>query len=575
MWFCRWLAGGQLWVNMVKNRRRLHVRFTQDVPHSTKQPCSFIVHLIAQSRKIVRSLDDGAQLILRNKRNEFLITWTRTSLRFASVTPIKNESADRMADEKPKREIKRSCPAEAFTNFCKKLIEATPKYMYFILASDCWAGRSVDEARRRKQNCHLETGTGSDMALRLHNARIADGGFHCFTFIVEQFSNVSDAVFSKPFFFGGHRWRLQGGVKEGQFGVFLRWMGGGEYSANTKCTIKFGLEIQNVLDPSKSVYVGSMDEEDEFAKVGFGSGWSRLISEKEIRDPCAGFLDGDCIYVELRCQMVQTLFEQNMVVNVSAGTHSVASSQFSLYGNEWSIVLFPRGEPKAGHAPQYDNAAIYLHRVAVSPLRFKMTFSLFVKGKKEVQITHHFCDNELSTTFGVEKFMRHRELKAFAKGGTATIGVKITSVEPYFYLGLDTKEWKPPDTMGEPCAFEDYTLLPMSLHAGCSEDEKLMLKLMFDPESKHNSLDSSAYYMKILWTIRVFCLKQFDKSITMNSWDVIGRSSFCYSQDEMSVTLPLQLSEVCTVSLGSTDSSCQSGAPFLIGSLLCVAAYYF
>ena len=385
------------------------------------------------------------------------------------------------------------------------------------------------------------------MALRLHNTRIVENKLHYFTFIIEEFASVTDAVFSKPFFFAGHRWRLQGGVKEGYVGVFLRWLGGGEFSAKVKCTIRFGLEVRNVKDPSKSVCVESMDEEDEFAKVGSGSGWSKLISEDQIKDPDAGFLEGDCVYLELKCQMVQTSFEDQLVVNVSPGTHSVTSSQFSLFGNEWSIVLFPRGEPKAESAPQYDYTAVYLHREAPGPLRFKMTFALYIKDSKEIQITHHFCHDECSAAFGVEKFIRHRNLKAIAKGGIATVGVRITSVEPYFYFGLDSKEWKPPDEMGEPCPFEDYTKFPFSLKAGCSDAEKLSLKLMFDPgpDFKHVALDNSAYYMKVLWSVRVFCFKYFNRSISVNSWDIPGRSSFCYSQDEMTINFPLQMSEVC------------------------------
>ena len=381
------------------------------------------------------------------------------------------------------------------------------------------------------------------MALRLHNTRILVDDTCCFNFIFEEFSEVKDNVYSRPFFFGGFRWRLQGSVKGQQFGVFLRLFGGGEHTEKVKCKVKFAVEVINNTDPTKSVRAGNINEADEFPRVLFGIGWSKLLAVEAIKKPESGFLDGDNLFVEIRCKMVHTVFEDKLVINLSSRTNFVATSKFSLYSSTWYIVLYPRGEPETNTGQQYEYAAAYLHREEPSMLRFKATYSLFVHGGREVQVSHHFCDSNASTAFGIEKFIRTKDLKAISKGGVVSVGVKISRIEPYYYFGFDTKVWSPPDYLGEGCSIEE---LASALKPSSSDKQWLDMKLVFDPgpECRHLNLNDSAYYVKILWSVRVFCFKDANRSVTVNSWDIPGRSSFCYSQDEISMNTTLQLNEV-------------------------------
>lgn len=380
------------------------------------------------------------------------------------------------------------------------------------------------------------------MALRLHNTRILVDNTCCFNFIFENFLSIGANVYSKPFFFAGYRWRLQGGIKGGQFGVFLRWLGGGQYTDKVKCKIRFSVEIINHRDPSRSVRAGNMREEDEFPKVSFGIGWSKLVPIEDIEKPNSGFLDENNLFVEIKCSMVQTSFEDKLVINLSSRTSHVSSSKFSLYGEEWYLVLYPKGEPRDNHGQHSEHAAVYLHREEPAMLRFKASYSIYVKGGREVQVSHHFCDNNASTAFGIEKFIRTKDLKSISKGGMVSIGVKITSMEPYYYFGFDTANWSPPNNLGGECLIE--SLWPLALKPGSNDKKMLDFSLMFDPKSEYTDLDDSAYYMKILWSVRVFCFKDDNRSVTVNSWDVPVRSAFCHSQDEMSMNTTLELNEV-------------------------------
>lgn len=384
------------------------------------------------------------------------------------------------------------------------------------------------------------------MALRLHNTRLVDGGICCFNFIFEEFSSIGEKVYSRPFFFAGSRWRLQGGVKGGQFGVFLRWLGGGQHTDKVKCNIRFSVEVINNRDPSSSVRVGNMTEPDEFPRVAFGIGWSKLLSVEEIERPNSGFLDDNSLFLEVKCCMVHFLFEDKLVINLSSRTSYVSSSKFSLFGEEWYLVLYPRGEPKSDNSEsqKQEHAAVYLHREEPGVLRFKATYSIFVRGGRETQVSHHFCNNNASTAFGIEKFARTKDLKAVSKGGLVSIGVKITSIEPYYYFGFDTQGWSPPNKLGEGCSIND--VFPLLLKP-CSNDKKMLdFCLMLDPGPKfeHAELEDSAYYMKILWSVNVVCVKDFNRSVTVNSWDVVGKSAFCHSQDEMTMNTTLELNEV-------------------------------
>lgn len=387
------------------------------------------------------------------------------------------------------------------------------------------------------------------MALRLHNTRLLDDGICYFNFIFEDFSSVGENVYSRPFFFGGSRWRLQGGVKGGQFGIFLRWLGGGDYTDKVKCKISFSVEIINNRDPSRSVRAGNMTDGDEFPKVSFGIGWSKLVPVEEIEKPNSGFLDDNNLFVEIKCSMVQIVFEDKLVINVTSRTSHVSSSKFSLYGEEWYLVLYPKGEPKKNSSEnqQQEHAAAYLHREEPGMLRFKATYSIFVRGGREVQVSHHFCNNNASIAFGIEKFTRTKDLKAISKGGVVSIGVKITSIEPYYYFGFDTECWSPPSNLGDGCSINN--VFPLALKPSSSDKKMLDFNLVFDPGPKceHAELEDSAYYMKILWSVNVVCIKDHNRSVTVNSWDVPGRSAFCYSQDEMSMNTTLELNEVLVV----------------------------
>jgi hypothetical protein len=382
------------------------------------------------------------------------------------------------------------------------------------------------------------------MALRLHNTRILENDVQAFTFIIEEFKDVGESVFSKPFTFSGHRWRLQSGVKGGHLGVFLRWIGGGEQNRKMKCKIKVSIDILNTVNRSLSTTVGSLDEDDEFPRAGFGIGWSKLIPVETIEKANSGFLDNNCLLLEVKCKLVQTTFEDKMVVNLVPGTDFTTSSKFSLFDTEWSIIMYPRGENPENSTPQKDHTAIYLRSENSSLLRFDATFTIYIPKVKEIRVTHHFHEANPSKTFGIEKFIRTRDLRSVAKGGTVPVGVKITAIKPYFYLGFDTQDWSPPENLGTSLSFNDIKKCPLSFKAESVDQKKLDFKVQFDPENQFPELDDSAYYMKILWSVMVFCYKDDNKSTTINSWDVPGRSAFCFSNDEITINSPLLLSEV-------------------------------
>jgi len=383
------------------------------------------------------------------------------------------------------------------------------------------------------------------MALRLHYSKILEHNVQCFTFVVEEFSSVGESVFSKTFTFSGHRWRLQSGVKGGHLGVFLRWYGGGEHTRKLKCKVSLEVTVINNNDPAQSITVGSLDDEDEFPRSGFGVGWSKVMPAEEIEKPHSGFLEGNCLFLEVKCRVIQTRFEDKMVVNLAADNDITASSKFSLFDNEWSIVMYPKGENPHASTPQKDYTAVYLQREKPSTLRFNVTFTIYIPKVKEVKITHNFHEKVCSTTFGVEKFVRTKDLRLMAKGGTVPVGVKIVNIEPYFYFGFDTKNWSPPDNLGSSVTLDDFSSkCPLAFKAESPDQEKLAFKLQFDPDSFYQEMGDSAYYMNILWSVVVFCFKDDSKTTTLNSWESPGNSAFCYSGDEVTMNSPLLLSEV-------------------------------
>ena len=384
------------------------------------------------------------------------------------------------------------------------------------------------------------------MALRLHDVAVLEDNIQLSTFVIEEFSDVGESVFSKPFFYAGHRWRLQSCVRGGHFGLFLRWYGGGSLAAKVKCRINFTTGVVNLKDPSKSVRVGSMDEVDEFTRSGSGIGWSKIVNLNELEGNDAGFLYDNCLFLELRCRLVRTTFEDKLSLKLPPGIHTVSSSRFSLYGTEWSILLFPKGEPKEGAPSQHEYASVYLKRENPEKIRFKSTYAIYLHGGKEFKISHNFSDecHKDTNAFGIEKFIRTRDLKAAVKGGTVAVGVKIFSMEPYFYFGFDTTQWNPPGEFGSPFIVEDYSKTPMAFKACGAHNSKLAFQLQFDPENKHKEVDESAYYIKVLWRVNMFCFQDTNKSLELRSWSVLGRSSFCYSQDEMELPTTLEIDEV-------------------------------
>ncbi|EDO37689.1 predicted protein [Nematostella vectensis] len=385
------------------------------------------------------------------------------------------------------------------------------------------------------------------MALRLHQTRILDDESHGFTFILEEFLDVGESVFSKPFFFSGHRWRLQSGIKGGQLGVYLRWLGGGDFTQKTKCKIGIMVDVLNNRDPANSIHVGDIEEVDEFPRSSFGIGWSKVMPVEDIEKPNSGFLDDDCLLIEVKCKIIHTEFEDKMVVNLTPGTDITTSSKFSLFGTEWSLVMYPRGDRRdESKGSKHEYCSIYLKQENPSTLRFKVVYTIFIRQGKEVTLTHNFHEAKSSAVFGVEKFMRTRDVKSLAKGGTVPVGVRINLIEPYFYLGFDTKEWSPPHNLGSSIVLSDYTKSPLAFKAESLGEKRLGFKLQFDPgpECYHTELDESAYYVKIVWSVMVFCYLDHEKSVAAHSWDNPGSSAFCYSRDEMVINSHLLLSEV-------------------------------
>lgn len=68
--------------------------------------------------------------------------------------------------------------------------------------------------------------------------------------------------------------------------------------------------------------------------------------------------------------------------------------------------------------------------------------------------------------------------------------------------------------------------------------------LDFGLKFEYVELEDSVYYMKIFWSVNVVCVKDFNRSVIVNFWDVVGKSVFCYSQDEMIMNIILELNEV-------------------------------
>lgn len=179
--------------------------------------------------------------------------------------------------------------------------------------------------------------------IRLYDSKPEQNGLHLYVFILEKFASVGSEVYSKPFHFGGHRWKIQAGIKDKYFGLFLRWLGGGEFTKGVRCKLNFTLGVLNRENHAKSIKRGDLTAKaDEFTKSGCGIGWSKLASLQDILNGRC-FIADDTLTVELRCFLVETTFENRFTCDLKPGENFVKSSLFSLCKSHWSILMFPQG----------------------------------------------------------------------------------------------------------------------------------------------------------------------------------------------------------------------------------------
>lgn len=107
------------------------------------------------------------------------------------------------------------------------------------------------------------------------------------------------------------------------------------------------MEVINNRDFLSFVWVGNVIELDEFLRVVFGIGWSKLLFVEEIERFNLGFLDDNFLFLEVKCCMVYFLFEDKLVINLLFCISYVFSLKFFLFGEEWYFVLYFRGEFKS------------------------------------------------------------------------------------------------------------------------------------------------------------------------------------------------------------------------------------
>lgn len=388
------------------------------------------------------------------------------------------------------------------------------------------------------------------MSIRLYDSKLEEDGLRTYVFIVEKFSSIGSEIYSKPFHFAGHRWKIQAGVKEKHLGAFLRWLGGGEHTKGVKCKVNFTLGVLNRGEISKSILRGNMmDKADEFTKSGCGIGWGKLASLEELESD-RNFITDDTILVELHCRLDETTFENRFPCAVKPGEKFIKSSMFSFCNSRWCIIMFPHGPPSKNDVPpQNDNVAVYLHCEDVGLLRYKVGFSFHARSRlaKQRQITYNYFDtcHDPCNVFGIEQFMPSRELKRIAKNGKIKIKVKIKFVEPYFYLALDPANLK--NSEGKTCTREDLvdqSNNPLALTLEASPDEKLVFKLKYDPQNENEALDEMPYFKKIFWRVILNSFEDDSETVVVSSSSEAGKSSFCYSEAECSITSSLEMRKV-------------------------------
>lgn len=392
------------------------------------------------------------------------------------------------------------------------------------------------------------------MSIRLYDSKLEENGLHIYVFILEKFSSIGSEIYSKPFHFAGHRWKLQAGIKEKHFGVFLRWLGGGELTKGVKCKVNFTLGVLNKKEVARSIRRGNLaDKADEFTKSGCGIGWGKLASVEGLLNDRNFILD-DTVSVELQCCIVETTFENRLPCALKPGDKFIKSSMFSLCNSRWSLMMFPEGPPsKNDVAPQDDHVAVYLHCEDIGLLRYKVGFSFHVRSKlaKQREITYNYFDmcHDTCNVFGIERFMPTKELKRIAKNGKVKLKLKIKFIEPYFYLALDPANLR--NTEGDTCTrgdLVDQCNNPIGLTLEASQDEKLVFKLKYDPQGENEALDEMPYFKKIFWKVVLNSFENDSETVVVSSSEEAGKSSFCYSEADSSITSSLEISKVRSVS---------------------------
>lgn len=178
-----------------------------------------------------------------------------------------------------------------------------------------------------------------------------------------------------------------------------------------------------------------------------------------------------------------------------------------------------------------------------------MVFSFHARSKnaKQREISHNFYDecHESSNTFGIERFMPTKDLKKIAKNGKVKIRLRIKSIEPYFYLGIDPQNLKGGDDEG--CTrgdLVDQCKNPLGLSLLPSEDNKVTFKLKYDPNGDNVALDEMPYFKKIYWRAIVNSFENDAETVVVASSDEAGKSSFCYSEAECDITSDLDMDKV-------------------------------
>ena len=395
------------------------------------------------------------------------------------------------------------------------------------------------------------------MSIRLYDSKLEENGLHIYVFIVEKCSKIGSELYSKPFHFSGHRWKIQAGIKEKHFGVFLRWLGGGELTKGVKCKVNFTLGVLNRNEHARSIRRGNLDDKaDEFTKSGCGIGWGKLASLEELLDD-GNFISDDSATVELQCRLVETTFENRLPCELKPGDKFLQSSMFTLCNSRWSIMMFPHGPPdKNDVSPQNDHVAVYLHCEDVGLRRYKLEFSFHVRSKlaKQREIMYNYFDtcHDACNVFGIERFMPTKELKKIAKNGKVKIRLKIKSIVPYFYLALNPANVK--NTEGDTCTrgdLVDQCNNRLGLTLEKTQYEKLVFKLKYDPQGENDSLDEMPYFKKIFWRVVLNSFENDSETVVVSSLEEAGKSSFCYSKAECSIASSLETSKVRSVQVSA------------------------